>query len=98
MRVTCFSATCWGARDTDPPLSTRGERVWFVLYTILSWAYRILVYVGIVLFIAGKFFFVGILFACWAAINMFVLAGVQGAEIPGVFTEAETPIASGHTQ
>jgi len=61
----------------SPPLSP-GERSWFIVYTLLSWSYRVLIYIGIVLFVAEKFFFVGVLFACLAAINMFIWPLLKG--------------------
>lgn len=61
----------FGVHDAEPPFSTPGERVWFVLYTVLSFCYRILIYVAIILFIANKFFFVGMLIAIWAVASMF---------------------------
>ncbi len=57
----------------EPPPSSKGERVWFVIYSIASWFYRIVIFTGIILFIATKFFFVGVLLACWALFNMFLL-------------------------
>jgi putative peptide zinc metalloprotease protein len=67
-----------GIGDAEPPLSTPGERAWFVIYTILAFCYRMTIYVGIVLFVAGKFFFIGVLFAVWAAVNMLVLPLAKG--------------------
>lgn len=61
-----------GVKDMEPPLSTGGERLWFVFYTIAAFLYRITIYIGIVLFVASRFFFMGILFALWAFISMFV--------------------------
>jgi putative peptide zinc metalloprotease protein len=55
------------------PFSAPGERVWFVIYTIAAFFYRIFIFTSIILFIAGKFFFVGVLFACWGIFNMFVM-------------------------
>ena len=68
----------FGVRDAEPPESTRGERIWFVIYTVASWAYRIFIYTAIVLFIASKFFFIGVLFACWSALSMFLLPAMKG--------------------
>ena len=68
----------FGVRDAEPPESTRGERIWFVIYTVASWAYRIFIYTAIVLFIASKFFFIGVLFACWSALSMFVWPAIKG--------------------
>jgi putative peptide zinc metalloprotease protein len=70
----------FGVREAEPPESTPGERVWFILYTVASWAYRIFIYVAIVLFIASKFFFVGILFSLWAAFSMIAMPVGKGVK------------------
>lgn len=62
-----------GVRDAEEPLSAPGERFWFVVYTIASFIYRIFIYVIIVLAIAGKFFFLGALMACWGVFNMLIM-------------------------
>lgn len=67
-----------GMREAEPPSSTPGERVWFVIYSIASWIYRIFICVAIILFIASRFFFVGVLIALWASITMFVWPLVKG--------------------
>jgi len=73
-----FQRYLFGVREAEPPESTPGERVWFILYTVASWAYRIFIYVAIVLFIASKFFFIGVLFAIWAAFSMMILPAAKG--------------------
>lgn len=67
-----------GTEDLEPPASTSGERVWFFFYTIAAFIYRIFIFTAIILFVASKFFFIGVLFACWAAVNMFVLPTGKG--------------------
>jgi putative peptide zinc metalloprotease protein len=67
-----------GVKEAQPPLSEKGERFWFIVYALLSFFYRMFVYVAIILFIAGKFFFVGVLFACWGMINMFIVPVYKG--------------------
>ena len=62
----------FGVPDAEPPLSTSGERVWFVIYTVASFIYRIFVYAAIILFIAGKFFVIGMLLAGWAVVSMII--------------------------
>ncbi len=62
-----------GIRDAEPPMSLPGERFWFVVYTIAAFFYRIFIYVSIILFVASKFFVIGVLIACWGMINMFIL-------------------------
>jgi putative peptide zinc metalloprotease protein len=68
----------FGLRDMEPPMSVFGERVWFIIYTVLSFTYRIFIYAGIVLFIASKFFVVGIMIAGWGVVSMFILPGAKG--------------------
>ncbi len=69
-----------GIKDVEPPPYGRGERGWFVAYTVASFIYRIFVYVAIILFIASKFFFVGVMFAVWGMVNMLVLPVFRGAK------------------
>lgn len=66
-----------GLRDVEPPLSAPGERVWFVVYTVAAFVYRIFIYAAIVLFIASKFFVVGMLLAGWAVVSMIILPAAK---------------------
>ena len=68
----------FGLKDVERPISARGERFWFVLYTFASFTYRIFIYVSIAMFIATKFFVAGILLAGWAVFTMFVLPSAKG--------------------
>ncbi len=68
----------FGLRDMEPPLSVPGERVWFVVYTVLSFTYRMFIYAGIIMFIASKFFVVGVMMGGWAVISMFIVPGAKG--------------------
>ena len=61
-----FQRYMLGIADAESPAHTTGERVWMVLYGITSFVYRLFITFVIVLFIAGKFFFIGILLAIWA--------------------------------
>ena len=54
------------ARDVEAPNATSGERAWFLFYGIASFVYRMFIMFAIILFIAGKFFIVGVLLAIWA--------------------------------
>ena len=70
----------FGLRDVEPPLSTPGERGWFVIYTIASFAYRIFIYASIILFIASKFFVAGMILAAWAAVSMILWPATKGVK------------------
>lgn len=59
-------------RNTEAPSAARGERAWFVFYGIASFLYRMFILSVIILFIAGKFFVIGVLLALWAAATQLV--------------------------
>lgn len=61
-----------GMAKVEPPHLAPGEKGWLFSYSIAAFVYRLFVYVAIVMFIAGKFFIVGILLAIWAALNMVI--------------------------
>lgn len=63
----------FGLKSVDRPLASVGERRWFVCYGAASFLYRSFVMIAITVFIAGEFFFIGVVLAIWAAITMFVL-------------------------
>ncbi len=64
-------------RELASPAGGRGERFWLAGYAIASFFYRMAVAIGIVLFIAGQYFFVGVVLAAWAAVNMLVLPSAR---------------------
>jgi len=57
----------------NSPASGTGEKVWFICYGLASFVYRMLISFTIILFVAGKFFFIGIIFAVWALYSMLIL-------------------------
>jgi putative peptide zinc metalloprotease protein len=65
----------FGSREAiqQRPYVSRGERFWLMGYAIAAFVYRVLVYVGIILFISSRFFLVGILLSLWACFSMFIL-------------------------
>jgi len=65
-------------KKEQPPHTGPGEPFWFVLYTVASFIYRIFVYVAIILLIAGKFFFIGVLLALWSAFSLVVAPLYRG--------------------
>lgn len=63
----------FGVTQVKSPAASRGERVWFTFYGIVAFCYRLTVTATIILFVAGKFFFLGILLAMWGAAAMILL-------------------------
>jgi putative peptide zinc metalloprotease protein len=55
--------------ELDPPSTAPGERFWFILYAPLAFAYRVSIVIGIALFMAQRYFFVGVIIALWAGIS-----------------------------
>lgn len=68
----------FGVHDAEPPLATAGERRWFTAYAPAAFAYRMFVLVSIVAFVAGRYFFVGVLIALWGVIASLVWPFVRG--------------------
>ena len=62
-----------GVRDADNPAETAGERAWMMLYGITAFIYRIFILFVITIFIAGKFFVIGVLLAIWALATQVVV-------------------------
>lgn len=67
----------FGNRDANSPANTARERKWLFAYSILAFCYRLFIMFAIVLFVAGKFFIIGILLACWSVFLMLVLPTVK---------------------
>jgi putative peptide zinc metalloprotease protein len=63
----------FGMKAVRNPVNAKGEPFWFVLYGTASYAYRLLLTLGIAIFIAGKFFVVGILLATISLSTQIVL-------------------------
>ncbi|MEN8191117.1 MAG: PqqD family peptide modification chaperone, partial [Thermodesulfobacteriota bacterium] len=59
--------------EAEPPYTGPGERFWFVFFGITSFVYRLFVYTAIIMFVAGKFFFIGVMLAILGGVNMVVL-------------------------
>jgi putative peptide zinc metalloprotease protein len=63
----------FGARDVLPPLESRGERLTLFLYGAVAPAYRLLITIGLIWFVASEYLLVGVvmaLMAAWAALVM----------------------------
>ncbi len=58
--------------DVESPASAAGEPVWLFVYGIASFLYRIFISARIILFVAGKFFFIGVFLAVWAGFGLLI--------------------------
>ena len=56
----------FGVRRANNPAHTRGEKAWFAFYGVASTIYRVMICAGIILMIANRFFFIGVLMAVGA--------------------------------
>ncbi len=61
----------FGRKDTEPPISTRGERIWFVGFSIASFIYRILVVLAILVYVGEISFLLGVIFAVMTTMMWF---------------------------
>lgn len=55
-----------------------GEPGWLFAYGVLSWIYRLSITLGIALYLASQFFFVGVLLAVWGIVLQLVLPAIRG--------------------
>ncbi|MCK4502613.1 MAG: efflux RND transporter periplasmic adaptor subunit [Desulfuromonadales bacterium] len=62
-----------GVRQAVSPSTITSEAGWLAAYAVASFIYRIFISVRIILFVAGKFFFIGLLLSLWAGFGMLVL-------------------------
>lgn len=68
-----------GLEKVDSPVQSRGERAWFMVYGIAAFAYRVVVMLGISLFVAAQFAFVGTALALWTMSQMLVYPLLRAA-------------------
>jgi putative peptide zinc metalloprotease protein len=67
----------YGMQDVASPVSARGEAAWFAGYGIASFVYRMIISFTIILYLAGKFFFIGVLLAIWAIVLQIIIPIVR---------------------
>lgn len=73
----------FGMREEEPPDPGVRERIWLAAYGALSTAYRISVGIAIALFVAGQFFFIGVLLAIWTVGTMVLVPLYKGTQHVG---------------
>ena len=86
-----------GITDAEQPQATRGEKGWFIFYGPASAIYRVFVTIAIALFIASRFFVIGVILAIWAVIVMAAVPLVKGVryllESPALHVQRRRAIA-----
>ena len=75
--------------QVESPADSQGEAWWLAIYGGASLIYRIFISLRIVLFIAGKSLILGVILACWTAINMFILPFMKKLQV--LFNTLRTP-------
>ncbi|MDH5593167.1 MAG: PqqD family peptide modification chaperone [Gammaproteobacteria bacterium] len=63
----------FGVEQMQPPSITKGERNWFLFYAPAALAYRLFIMFTIILMVAGKFFFFGVVLAIWAGVMQLIV-------------------------
>jgi len=66
-----------GVESVESPATRAGERGWLLFYGVASTLYRLAITFGIILFIAGKFFVIGVVLALWATATQIVLPALK---------------------
>ena len=77
----------FGVRSLESPAMADGERRWLIAYGMLSYVYRVIILVTIVLFVAESYPGVGVLIALWATATMLVLPVLKHTRL--LLTSAE---------
>lgn len=67
----------FGYKDSESPAKSLKEAIWLTVYGILSSIYRVVVFVGIILFVADKFLIVGMLMAVVCLVSWVVVPGYR---------------------
>jgi len=73
-----FDRYAFAARDAQPPMEARGERIILVVYGAIAPVYRLLISIGIIWFVASEYLFIGTLMAlavAWFSLVMPVWKG-----------------------
>ena len=72
-------ARLFGAKASATEAS-RGEKRWFVLFAVASFAYRTFIMIAIALFVANRYMVIGVLLALWAAVASFLFPLARGLD------------------
>jgi len=64
--------------DIESPVIVASEAKWLLGYAVLSFAYRMVVSLGIALFLATRVFAIGLVMALWAVVAIVLVPGFKG--------------------
>ena len=64
--------------DAQSPVTDESEKPWLAGYGILAWLYRIFITFVIAIFLAGKYFVLGVALALWSMALLFVIPVYKG--------------------
>ena len=70
----------FGGRFSRSPAHSRREASWLSIFGVAGWIYRVFITFTIILFVADKYFGLGLLAAVVTAIGMFVIPLVKGVQ------------------
>lgn len=70
----------FGSKDAEPVTQAPWERFWFVTYGIAAFVYRMMIMFTIIMYIGGRFFFVGVLLAIWAGVTQIMVPLSKGVK------------------
>lgn len=64
--------------EAHSPVTEPTEKPWLAAYGILAWLYRVFITFVIAMFLAGKYFVLGVALAIWSMVLLFVLPLYRG--------------------
>lgn len=67
----------FGLTEVRSPVTASGEKVWFAVYGPISFVYRIMIMIGLILLVSSHFFTIGVLIAIWGAISLLLLPSIR---------------------
>lgn len=68
----------FGAKTAHPPYAAENERFWLISYGLISPVYRIMIMIGLIWFVAQKYFFFGVILAIISGFMTIVLPLYKG--------------------
>jgi len=68
----------FGVKGLSSPASAPGEPIWFIIYSISSFVYRMCLLWVIILYITDTFFFIGIILAVWMVVKQILIPLIKG--------------------